>query len=258
MGTNNQAGGTRYVFAGTSEKRDETGIKTCPRCGEMLFADMDVCYGCLYDFTKDIAGNGPSETRRGLSQAGQGRTSDMRKAGYIAASLPRQIDPLETVELDEVDDEADDILDVAHDLLPSVPPTLPPRHSKRDLPSADDTLDLSAISAPTAIPKTSRSLVVAVSSADMRVFVPLPSRGLLVGRDETNDIVLRSRSVSRSHLRLLPQDDKVLVEDCGATNPALIRGAPLSGTESLSEGDSVTLCEYTLEIRDCGVDAMAK
>ena len=26
--------------------------KTCPRCGEELFRDMDVCYGCLYDFTR--------------------------------------------------------------------------------------------------------------------------------------------------------------------------------------------------------------
>ena len=25
-------------------------IKICPRCGARLFADMDVCYGCLFDF----------------------------------------------------------------------------------------------------------------------------------------------------------------------------------------------------------------
>lgn len=27
--------------------------KRCPRCGELLFDDMDVCYGCLYDFTRE-------------------------------------------------------------------------------------------------------------------------------------------------------------------------------------------------------------
>ncbi|WP_028263314.1 hypothetical protein [Atopobium fossor] len=26
--------------------------KVCPSCGATLFADMDICYGCLYDFTK--------------------------------------------------------------------------------------------------------------------------------------------------------------------------------------------------------------
>lgn len=29
------------------------GEKRCPRCGEILFDDMDVCYGCLYDFGRD-------------------------------------------------------------------------------------------------------------------------------------------------------------------------------------------------------------
>lgn len=29
------------------------GEKRCPRCGEVLFDDMDVCYGCLYDFERD-------------------------------------------------------------------------------------------------------------------------------------------------------------------------------------------------------------
>lgn len=27
------------------------GTKLCPRCGEELFEDMDICYGCLYDFS---------------------------------------------------------------------------------------------------------------------------------------------------------------------------------------------------------------
>lgn len=27
--------------------------KTCPRCGQELLQDMDVCYGCLYDFTRE-------------------------------------------------------------------------------------------------------------------------------------------------------------------------------------------------------------
>lgn len=28
--------------------------KTCPQCGQELFADMDVCYGCLYDFGREL------------------------------------------------------------------------------------------------------------------------------------------------------------------------------------------------------------
>lgn len=38
----------------TSMSGEEAGgLKTCPRCGAKLFADMDVCYGCLYDFATE-------------------------------------------------------------------------------------------------------------------------------------------------------------------------------------------------------------
>ncbi len=30
---------------------DREGVKVCPRCGAKTFSDMDICYGCLYDFT---------------------------------------------------------------------------------------------------------------------------------------------------------------------------------------------------------------
>lgn len=37
--------------AGRSSTNDEVGAtKTCPRCGAVLFSDMNRCYGCLYDF----------------------------------------------------------------------------------------------------------------------------------------------------------------------------------------------------------------
>lgn len=29
--------------------------RRCPRCGAELYADMGVCYGCLYDFSRDAA-----------------------------------------------------------------------------------------------------------------------------------------------------------------------------------------------------------
>lgn len=37
---------------GTTAKGSAAGIgtKVCPRCGEELFEDMNICYGCLFDF----------------------------------------------------------------------------------------------------------------------------------------------------------------------------------------------------------------
>ena len=38
----------------TRSARGSYETKMCPRCGAELYADMSVCYGCLYDFTRDV------------------------------------------------------------------------------------------------------------------------------------------------------------------------------------------------------------
>lgn len=43
----------------TRGARGSYETKSCPRCGAELYADMGVCYGCLYDFTRD-AGHAPN------------------------------------------------------------------------------------------------------------------------------------------------------------------------------------------------------
>lgn len=40
---------------------DEAGAtKTCPRCGVVLFSDMNRCYGCLYDFPEQVPEANPT------------------------------------------------------------------------------------------------------------------------------------------------------------------------------------------------------
>lgn len=49
----------RGSAVGRSSANDEAGAtKTCPRCGAVLFSDMNRCYGCLYDFPKQAPGVG--------------------------------------------------------------------------------------------------------------------------------------------------------------------------------------------------------
>ncbi len=45
--------GTEVLGAATETSAPLFDSKRCPRCGEVLYGDMDVCYGCLYDFGRD-------------------------------------------------------------------------------------------------------------------------------------------------------------------------------------------------------------
>ena len=56
----NRAGGMTGGPMGEDKMRGALATKTCPRCGAELYADMNVCYDCLYDFSRD-------SSRRSLS-----------------------------------------------------------------------------------------------------------------------------------------------------------------------------------------------
>lgn len=248
---------TRYVFAGSQQEKEGAGYKTCPRCGEVLFSDMDVCYGCLYDFSRDEQARSEALQRQRL------RVLSGRQAQVPNPSMSGNAsDPLDAIELDEIDDDPpqDELASSqGEERAQSVP-----RHSKEQRGSTEDTLDLS-----TALPDTLEGgagtldpdktclasevykppkFRVIARSHDMQVKVPLPVRGLMVGRDSSNDIILFSWAVSRSHLRLVPLDDHVIVQDCGATNPAQVRGESIEGTVRLVEGEEVEVCGTLLRI----------
>ena len=235
-----QQGGTRYVFAGTHDRDDDMPTKVCPRCGEVLFADMDVCYGCLYDFAKDGRG------RRAVDETAT-RGADVRR-GCVKppSSKPaRSRDPLDAIELDEIDDEVE--VGADDDGGGSVSA---PRHGRKPDGDADDTIDFGAVYVQAETPAREPSYLVVVRSPRIQVRIPLTQTGLTIGRDASNDIVLHSRAVSREHLRLTPLDGKVLAEDCGATNPARIGDKPLEDSMVLVAGDAVEVCGTTIGIEE--------
>lgn len=206
-----RSGRTRYVFGAAPEREATGATKVCPRCGEELFADMDRCYGCLYDFS-------------------------LEEPPVRSASVH---DPLETVELDEIDE----------DLV------IAPRHRKGRAPSTDDTIveplvGLGAPAMPDEAGEGPEGAYVLVRSPGIEVRLPLPARGLCVGRGEANDVILRSRSVSRSHVRLTPVKGGVVAQDLGATNPATVQGVALEGSMTLAVGDEVVVCGTTFVIAE--------
>ncbi len=197
----------------------EYATKVCPRCGEELFADMRVCYGCLYEFppARDVTAPASSTVPK---------TEESASAAEEPA-LPGL-----------VEDEPF-LWDAG----------LPPAESGWE----DDTLDLSgvgnkAIATAASSPDTqpsSREVLCWVRTPSMEVRLPIPNEGLVIGRDQTCDVVLRSRAVSRSHVRILPAQDGeegMRVIDLGATNPAMFSGREVRGEVLVPLGWTVSIC----------------
>jgi hypothetical protein len=62
---------------------------------------------------------------------------------------------------------------------------------------------------------------------------------MVMGRDETCDIVIADRQVSRFHARLTPSEDGVLLEDLGSKNGTFYNGTRLEDMILLGDGDMV-------------------
>ncbi len=200
--------------------------KVCPRCGEELFSDMRVCYGCLYEFPPERSGAG-TEENEGLAKGGEDPASQDSGLPGLREDEPFRWDA-------------------------GLPPAEPGWE--------DGTLDLSASSGgasgvgtqpgvgtnSTSDSISSRHKVLCwVRTPSLDVRLPIPEEGLVVGRDPTSDVVLHSRAVSRSHVRILPAkvgEQGMRVLDLGATNPALFSGREVRGEVLVPLGWTVSVC----------------
>lgn len=66
----------------------------------------------------------------------------------------------------------------------------------------------------------------------------------VIGRDETCDLVIPDRQVSRRHARIRLEGDRYLVEDLSSKNGTFVNGQELRGPHALQDGDEiqVALC----------------
>jgi pSer/pThr/pTyr-binding forkhead associated (FHA) protein len=71
-----------------------------------------------------------------------------------------------------------------------------------------------------------------------RVEFPLEPRPLIVGRDETADIMVDEPLVSRAHARIEPRDGSYVVLDLGSTNLTRVNGEVVA-ERALRHGDEV-------------------
>jgi len=64
---------------------------------------------------------------------------------------------------------------------------------------------------------------------------------LIIGREETCDVVIPDRQVSRQHARIRLEGDRYLLEDLGSKNGTFVKGQELSGPYPLQDGDEIQI-----------------
>ncbi len=82
------------------------------------------------------------------------------------------------------------------------------------------------------------------------LFIPINAR-VTIGRDETNDVVLGVKDVSRFHCGLVSEGQKVFLEDYCSTNGVSVNGAPVprGGSVRLKNADQIDICGHHLRFQ---------
>ncbi len=212
--------------------RARYATKLCPRCGARLYEDMDVCYDCLYDFTRGGSADVSGATAVGAADSSSffdaARTASDTRGGSDVPVIPYASVVVPAPAATGVGSEKD--------------PSRPVRDTPSDL---GDTQSLAL--PPEALQRVGEEVGMLLRTSTLDAWVPVsPGEGCTLGRDPANDIVLHAPTVSRWHLRLMPTPDGMQVTDLGSTNPATYRGEEVRESVIVPYGDSVELCGCVL------------
>lgn len=71
-----------------------------------------------------------------------------------------------------------------------------------------------------------------------------------IGRSRDCETRLNLHRISRRHLRLTLDEDKIIVEDLGSTNGTFVNDERLSGPTTLQPGDHLHIADYSFRVQD--------
>ena len=71
--------------------------------------------------------------------------------------------------------------------------------------------------------------------------IVIEQQPLIIGRDETCDLVIPDRQVSRQHARIRLEADRYILEDLGSKNGTFVNGQELPGPYPLQDGDKIQI-----------------
>lgn len=79
---------------------------------------------------------------------------------------------------------------------------------------------------------------------------------MLLGREESCDIVIPARQISRQHLRIVMEGGSAVIEDLGSKNGTWVNGYRLTGMRELEDGDEIRIAK-DIRLRFVGSGATA-
>lgn len=71
--------------------------------------------------------------------------------------------------------------------------------------------------------------------------IVIEQQPLIIGREDTCDVVIPDRQVSRQHARVRLEMDRYLLEDLGSKNGTFVNGQELAGPYPLQDGDEIQI-----------------
>ena len=207
--------------------------KRCPRCGELLFDDMDVCYGCLYDFTRE-----PYRLPEGMiDQSLEGPQDALPQPQAPQATAPGRLPAPQAATLAQ----------------PPIAPVQPPTPQAAALaqsptaPVQPPVPQAAPIPMPVSLPNT-RERKLVLKTHELNLALPLPSKGLTLGRALDNDIVLYAASFAEHHLAFVPRAEDVLAVGLVAGAFERVDGPAQNGCASLRAGDAISVGGIYLQL----------
>lgn len=72
---------------------------------------------------------------------------------------------------------------------------------------------------------------------------------VVMGRSDETDVVLDDPYASEFHLRLVSQEDGMMLHDLGSTNGTYVNGRRVSAPTELKQGDTIQVGKTVMEIR---------
>ncbi|MEM7028100.1 MAG: FHA domain-containing protein [Chloroflexota bacterium] len=79
---------------------------------------------------------------------------------------------------------------------------------------------------------------------------PLPRENVIVGREETCDIIIQDAEASRRHTQIRWEGENYVLHDLGSTNGTFLNGIQLAEPTILNAGDTIGLGQTTLIFDD--------